>query len=86
MIEKLQYDIDRSAAKMYLLSSGKTNIYEFLTGEGILPQLQHNIIQVAKITYSALEKTFEKQRKNIGEQGNKHVKALKTLDLKYRHI
>ena len=31
--EKLQYDIDREAAKISALSSGKTNKYEYLTGE-----------------------------------------------------
>ena len=35
--KKLQYDIDREAARISALSSGKINEYEYLTGEEILP-------------------------------------------------
>ena len=35
--EKLQYDINREAAKISALSSRKTDKYEYLTGEEILP-------------------------------------------------
>ena len=35
--EKLQYDIDREAAKIPALSSGKIDKHEYLTGEEILP-------------------------------------------------
>ena len=38
--EKLQYDINREAAKISALSSGKTHRYEYLTGEDILPSNQ----------------------------------------------
>ena len=38
--EKLQYDINREAAKISALSSGKTVKYEYLTGEEILPSSQ----------------------------------------------
>ena len=38
--EKLQYDINREAAKVSALSSGKINKYESLTGEEILPSNQ----------------------------------------------
>ena len=31
--EKLQYDINREAAKILALSSGKTDKYQYLTGE-----------------------------------------------------
>ena len=31
--EKLQYNINREAAKILALSSGKMNKYEYLTGE-----------------------------------------------------
>ena len=33
--EKVQYDINREAAKITALSSGKTDKYEYLTGEEI---------------------------------------------------
>ena len=35
--EKLQYDINRVAAKIFALSPSKINKYEYLTGEDILP-------------------------------------------------
>ena len=35
--EKLQYDINREAAKISALSSGKIDKYEHLTGEEIVP-------------------------------------------------
>ena len=38
--EKLQYDINREAAKRLALSSGKIHRYEYLTGEEILPSNQ----------------------------------------------
>ena len=38
--EKLQYDIEREAAKILALSSGKIHKYEYLTGEDILPSNQ----------------------------------------------
>ena len=38
--EKLQYDINRKAAEISALSSGKTDKYEYLTGEEILPSNQ----------------------------------------------
>ena len=36
--EKLQYDINREAAKISALLSGKIDKYEYLTGEEILPK------------------------------------------------
>ena len=38
--EKLQYDINREAAKMSAVSSGKIHKYEYYTGEDILPSKQ----------------------------------------------
>ena len=35
--EKLQYDINREAAKISALSSSKIHKYEYLTGKEILP-------------------------------------------------
>ena len=53
-IKKLQYDINREAAKILALSSGKIHKYEYLTGEDILPSNQQQIIKQAKFTYSHL--------------------------------
>ena len=77
--EKLQYDINREAAKISALSSGKLDKYEYLTGEEILPSNQQQIIQQAKFTYSTLGKALEKQRKAIEDQGEKQVVALESL-------
>ena len=68
-VEKLQYDINREAAKISALSSGKIDKYEYLTGEEILPFNQQQIIEQAKFTYSPLGKAFEKQTKTIEDQG-----------------
>ena len=61
--KKLQYDINREAAKISALSSGKIDKYEYLTGEEILLSNQQQIIEQAKFTYSTLGKAFEKQAK-----------------------
>ena len=63
--EKLQYDINREAAKILALSPGKIDKYEYLTGEEILPPDQGIIIKQAKFTYFPLNKSFEKQIKTI---------------------
>ena len=76
--EKLQYNINREAAKISALSSGKLDKYEYLTGEEILPSNQQQIIQQAKFNYSPLGKAIEKQIKTIKDQGEKQVDALKT--------
>ena len=80
--EKIQYDINREAGKIAALSPGKTRKYEYLTGEGILPSNQQQIIEQAKFTYSPLGKAFEKQIKTIEDQGQKQVDALKILEAK----
>ena len=77
--EKLQYDINREAAKISAISSGKIDKYEYLTGEEILPSNQQRIIEQAKFTYSPLGKAFEKQTKTIEDQGKKQVDALVAL-------
>ena len=43
--EKLQYDINREAAKVSALSSWKTDKYEYLTSEEILSSDQSRIIE-----------------------------------------
>ena len=78
--EKLQYDINREAAKISPLSSGKIDRYEYLKGEEILPSNQRQIIKQAKFAHSLLGKAFEKQIKTIEEQGKKQVEALEVLD------
>ena len=73
--EKLQYDINREAAKISALSSGKIDKYEYLTGEEILPSNQQQIFEQTNFTYSPLGKAFQEQIKTIKEQGEKQVKG-----------
>ena len=61
--EKLQYNINREAAKILALSCEKIDKYEYLTGEIILPPNQRRVIEKTKFTYSPLGKALEKQRK-----------------------
>ena len=77
--EKLQYNINRQAAKISALSSGKPHKYKYLTGEDILPSSQQQIIEQTKFTYSPLGKVFDKQIKAIEDQGKKQVDALNSL-------
>ena len=78
--EIIQYDINREAAKISALSSGKIDTYEYLTGEAILPSNQKQIIEQAKFTYSLLGKAFKEKTKeqikainhlNISDKSNK---------------
>ena len=74
--EKIQCDINREAAKISALSSGKIDKNEYLTGEEILPSDQSIIIEQAKFIYSPLRKVFQKQIKTIDDQGGKQIKVL----------
>ena len=69
--EKVQYDINREAAKISALSPSKIHKYEYVTGEDILPYNQPKIIEQVKFTYSPLGKAFEKQIKTIEDQAEK---------------
>ena len=62
--EKLQYEINREAAKISALSSGKIDKYEYLTGEEMLTSNQQQIIDQANFNYFPLGEAFEKQKKN----------------------
>ena len=75
--EKLQYGINREAAKISALSSGKIDKYEYLLGEEVLCANQRQIIEQAKFTYSPLGKASEKQTKTIEEQGRNKKMLLK---------
>ena len=72
--EKIQNDIDREAAGISALSSGKIDKYEYFTGKEILPSNQKQIIEQAKFTYSPFGKTFEKQTKAIKDQGKNQIR------------
>ena len=63
--EKLQYVINREAAKISALSSGKVDKNEYLTCEEILPSDQRRVIEQAMFTHSSLGKALERQKKTI---------------------
>ena len=65
---RLQYDITREATKMSVLLSGKTNKYEYLTGEEILPPDKSRMLESGRI---------QKTKKSI--KNEKQVQALKVL-------
>ena len=73
--EKLKYNINREAAKIKVLGSGKLDKYEYLTCEEILPSNQRQIIEGTKFTYSLLRKTW-KQTTMIEEQRRKQIDAI----------
>ena len=56
--EKLQY-INTEAAKISVLSSGKVDEHEYLTGEEILPSNQKQMLEQAKFAYSPLGKLLK---------------------------
>ena len=65
--EKIQYDINNKAAQISVLTSGKIDKYEYLSGEEISFD-QSRIIEQAKFAYSPLGKAFEKQIETIENQ------------------
>ena len=71
----MQYEINREAAKISALTSGKIDKYEYRTVEEIIPADQRGVIELAKFAYSPSENTFEKQTKIIEEQGKKTSKS-----------
>ena len=77
--KNLQYNINREAAKISALSTGKLHKYEYLTCEDILPSNQHQIIEQTKLTYSPLGKAFAKKIKTIEDQEKKQADTLNTL-------
>ena len=47
--KKLQYNINRGAAKISTLLPDKIYKYEYFTGEGIFPTQQHSLIEDTKV-------------------------------------
>ena len=74
--KKLQYDINREAAEVSALSSGKMKKCEYRIGEEMLPSDQKRVIDQAKHIYSPLGKALEKQTKTSEGPEERHIKAL----------
>ena len=62
--EKLQYNINREAAKISALSSEKIDKYEYVAGEEIAPLNQRQIIEQATFPFSPLGKLLKNKEKN----------------------
>ena len=77
--EKLQYNINREAARISALSSGKIDKYKCFTGEKILPSYQSKIIEQARFTFRPLSKELEKQITTIAEEEKRQIQALEVL-------
>ena len=65
--EKLQYDINRKTAKISTLSSGKIDVYEYLTGEEMLSSDQSRIIEQAMFTDIGVTILFEHSPSQVSE-------------------
>ena len=62
--EKLQYDINREAAKISALLSGKIHKYQYLTGEDMLPSSQQQIIET-NLLILYLEKVLKNKYRQL---------------------
>ena len=59
--EKLQSNINKEAAKLSALPSGRIDKYEYVKGEETLLSNRRQKIEQAKFTYSFLEQALEKE-------------------------
>ena len=55
---RVQYDLDRLAAKLFALSSGELRKYEYFTGQDL--GYKPSVIEQSKFDYSLLGKVFTK--------------------------
>ena len=76
--QKIQYDINREAAKISALLSGKIDKFEYLTGENILPSNQKNNITSYIYLFSFVENFWE-TNKNNSTSGEKNKLMLQRL-------
>ena len=79
---KVQYDLEREAAKISALSSGELEKYEYLTGEDL--EYKPDVIQKTKFEYSPHGKVFNKR---LDEADKKEVilKRLKNIEDKNKY-
>ena len=76
-INTLKYNIDIEASKASAISSEKSDRYEYVTGQVMLPSNQGQIIEQATFIYISLGNVFEKQTKTIEDQNTKGKNKLK---------
>ena len=75
--EKLQYDINREAAKISALSSRKLDKYEYLTSEVILPSNQQQIIEQVFLKEIKEGRISIREAKNIQKEFNKQLNFMR---------
>lgn len=76
--QKLQLDVDREAAKILALKSGKIDKIEYLTGEYILPADQSRVIEQAKFTtFPLAEAKIDKINRRSREDTGQSFKSFK---------
>ena len=63
--EKLQYNINRESAKISALSSGKTDIYEYLIDEEILSFNKEKNNRTSEVCIFRLGKGFDDKQKQL---------------------
>ena len=74
---KAQYDLDRIAAKISVLSSGELQKHKYLTGEDL--GYKQDVIQKTKFEYSPLGKVFN-QGLNESDENEGILKRLKNTE------
>ena len=85
--EKLQYDVNREAAKISIsLTLDKIDKYGYLTDDEILPPNQKQIIGQAKFTYSSLDKALKNKEKQFTIKEKNKQKQLKNKEKKIKAI
>ena len=60
------WTFNREAAKISVLSSGKTDKNECHAGEELIPSNRRKIIEIARFVYSPFGKALEKQTEKTG--------------------
>ena len=66
---KLEYNVNRESAKISPLSWGKTDKYEYLPSQEILPSEGSRITDQAKFIYSPLTKALKNKQKRFRTKG-----------------
>ena len=74
-----QYDLDKKVAKIYALSSGNLDKYEYLTGEDL--NYKPSAVEQAKFDYFPLNKFFNNRLKVEGKQEGL-LKSVKNIERK----
>ena len=77
MQNEAQYDLDRKAVKISVLSSNNLDKYEYLTGEDL--GLKPSTVERAKFEYSPLGKIFNRGLEK-DDQKEEFFKRLKNIE------